>query len=65
MLASHMFSPKIFVYSKKAIIDSTFICPLYREKVSIIYRVLYIVAFCVFAAFFQRYFHFISAYLVI
>ena len=64
ILASHTFKPKISVYSRKAAIDSTFICPLYRGRVAFAHRVLHIVAFCTFAAFSQRRFHSLSAYLV-
>ena len=51
ILASHAFRPKTFVYSKKAAVDSAFVCSSYRGKVAFAYRVLYIVAFYAFAAF--------------
>jgi hypothetical protein len=52
MLTSYTFSPKTSIYSRKTAIDSIFVYPLYRGKVSIVYRVLYVVAFYNFAAFF-------------
>ena len=64
MLASYIFSPRISVRSKNAAVDSAFVCPLYRGRVAFDYGVLYIVALCVLAAFFQRYFYSISAHLV-
>jgi len=51
MLASHMLSFKTFVCSRKAAVDFTFICPLYRGRVSVDYGVLYVAASCVFVAF--------------
>ena len=45
--------------------DSAFVCPLYRGKVAFNYRVLYIVALCALVAFFQCYFHLISAHFAI
>ena len=52
MLVSYAFRPKTFVYSRNAAVDSAFVCPLYRGRVAFDYGVLYIVAFCAFAAFF-------------
>ena len=63
MLISYTFSPRTSIYNRKAAIDSAFICPLYRGRVSIIYRVLYVVSLYTFTAFFQRYFYLISTYL--
>jgi hypothetical protein len=63
MLTSYAFSPRTSIRSRKAAVDSAFVCPLYRGRVSINYRVLYVVAPCDFAAFFQRRFHLISAHL--
>ena len=64
MLASHVFSPRIFVYSKNAAVDSAFICLLYRGKVAFNYGVLYIVAFFAFTALSQCHFYLLSAHLV-
>ena len=64
MLASHAFSSKISIYSKKAAVDSAFDCPLYRGRVAIIYRVFHVVALCAFAAFFHCCFYLVSAHLV-
>jgi len=50
MLTSYIFSPKTSIYSKRIVINSAFICPLYRGRVSINYRVLYIVALYTFTA---------------
>ena len=63
MLASHVFSPKISVCSKKAAIDSAFNCPLYRGRVAIIHGVFYVVALCTFTTFFYHRFYLVSAYL--
>ena len=63
MLASHAFSPKTSIYSKKAAVDSTFKYSLYRGRVAIVHRVFYMVAFYAFTAFFYRHFYSISAYL--
>ena len=63
MLASHIFSPKISIYSKNAAIDSAFICLLYKGRVAFNYRVFYMVALCALTAFFQHYFYLISAHL--
>ena len=52
MLASYTFRPRTSVYSRKVAVDSAFIYPLYRGRVAFTYRVLYIVAFYTFAAFF-------------
>jgi len=52
MLIRYTFSSKTFIYNRKAAINSAFICPLYREKVNIIYRVLYVVPLYAFTAFF-------------
>ena len=64
MLASHIFSPKISIYSKNATVDSAFVYPLYKGRVAFNYRVFYIVTFCALTAFFQRRFYSISAHLV-
>ena len=64
MLASYAFSLRIFVYSKKVAVDSTFDCPLYRGRVAVVYGVFYVVAFCAFAAFFHCRFYLVSAHLV-
>ena len=63
MLASHALSPKTSVCSRKAAVDSAFVCPLYRGRVSVDHGVRHIVASCAFAAFLQRHFHFKSAHL--
>ena len=52
MLISYTFSPKTSINSRKAAIDSAFIYPLYRGRVSINYRVLCVVTFYVFTTFF-------------
>ena len=65
MLARYTFSSKTSIYNRKAAINSAFICPLYREKVNIIYRVLYVVPLYAFTAFFQHCFYLISTYLAI
>ena len=65
MLTSYTFRPRTSIYSRKAAIDSTFISPLYREKVSIDYRVFYIAASYIFATLFYRRFHLRSTYLTI
>ena len=64
MLASHIFRLRTSVHSRKATVDSAFICPLYRGRVAFDYRVLYIVTFFTFAALSQRCFYLLSAYLV-
>ena len=64
MLISYTFSPRISIYSKKAAVDSTFDCPLYRGRVAVVHRVFHVVALCAFAAFFHRRFHSVSAHLV-
>ena len=51
MLISHTFKPKTSTYNKKATIDFTFIYPLYKRKVNIIYGVFYIATFYTFIAF--------------
>ena len=63
MLTSHAFSFRTFVLNRNAAVDFAFVCPLYRGRVNIIYRVFYIAALCAFAAFFQRHFHLVSAHL--
>src|SRR5882757_9930868 len=65
MLTSHAFSPRTSVCSRKAAVDSAFVYPLYRGRVSIAYGVFHVVALYAFAAFFYRRFHLISAYLAI
>ena len=64
ILASHTFKPRTSVYSKNMAIDSAFVCPLYRGRVTFDYRVLHIVAFFTFAALSQCCFYSLSAYLV-
>ena len=64
MLASYTFRPRTSVYSRKVAVNSTFVCPLYRGRVAFDYGVLYIVAFCAFAAFSQCRFYLLSAHLV-
>ena len=63
MLASHAFKPKTSIHSKNTAVDFTFICPLYRGRVTFDYRVLHIVAFCTFTAFSQHCFYSLSAHL--
>ena len=63
MLASHIFRPKTSICSKKAAVDSAFICPLYRGRVTFNYGVLHIVAFFAFTALSQHRFHLLSAHL--
>ena len=65
MLVSHAFKPRTSVYNKKAAIDSAFVSPLYKGRVSINYGVFYIAASCTFTASFHCYFYLRSAYLVI
>ena len=64
MLASYAFSPKIFVYSKNAAVNSAFVCLLYRGRVTFDHRVPYMVAFCALIAFSQRCFYLMSAHFV-
>ena len=64
MLINYIFNPKIFVYSRKAAVDFTFNCPLYRGRVAVVYGVFYVVALCIFAAFFHCRFYLVSAHLV-
>ena len=52
MLASYAFRPRTSVYSRKVAVDSAFVYPLYRGRVVFTYRVLYIVTFYTFTAFF-------------
>ena len=42
MLISHIFKPKTSIYSKKTAVDFAFISFLYRERVSVNYKVFYI-----------------------
>ena len=63
MLVSYTFSPRISIQNRNAAVDSAFVCPLYRGRVAFDHRVLYIVALCALAAFFQRCFYLISAHL--
>ena len=65
MLASHTFRPKTSVRSRKAAVDSTFISPLYRGRVSVNYRVFYMAASYAFTISFYCYFYLRSAHLVI
>ena len=65
MLASYTFRPRTSIHSRKVAVDFTFIYPLYRGRFAFTYRVLYIVAFYTFTAFFQRRFYLLSTYLAI
>jgi hypothetical protein len=65
MLISYIFRPRTSIYSRKAAIDSTFISPLYRGRVSINYRVFYIAISYIFATSFYYYFYLRSTYLII
>ena len=65
MLISHIFRPKTSVRNRKAAVDSAFVSPLYRGRVSVDYRVFHMATSCVFAAFFHRYFYLRSAHLAI
>ena len=65
MLTSYAFSSRISIHSRKAAVDSTFVRPLYRGRVDAVYRLLHVVTLYTFAAFFQRRFYLISAYLAI
>jgi hypothetical protein len=63
MLTSYAFSPRTSIRSRNVAIDFAFIYPLYRGRVGFNYRVPYVVALYIFAAFFYHRFHLISAYL--
>jgi hypothetical protein len=63
MLASHAFNPRTSVRSRKAAIDSAFVCPSYRGRVGVDHGVLHVVALRAFAASFQRRSHSLSAHL--
>ena len=65
MLISHMFRPRTSICSRKAVVDSTFISPLYRGRVGIDYGVFHMATSCVFAASFYYYFYLRSAHLAI
>ena len=65
MLVSYAFRPRTSVCSKKAAVDSAFVSPLYRGRVSINYRVFYMAVSCAFAVFFYYCFYLRSAYLII
>ena len=65
MLVSHAFRPRTSVCNRKTAVDSAFISPLYRGRVSVDYRVFYIAASCTFTASFYRRFYLRSAYFVI
>ena len=65
MLVSHTFRPRTSVRSRKAAIDSTFVSPLYRGRVSVDYRVFYIAASYIFTASFYRRFYLRSTHLII
>ena len=65
MPASHAFRPRTSICSRKAAVDSAFVSPLYRGRVSVNYRVFYIVMSCVSATSFYYCFYSRSAYLVI
>ena len=64
MLTSYAFRFKTSICNKKAIIDFTFVYPLYKEKINIIYRIFYMAAFWAFVAFSQHYFYLIFIYFV-
>jgi hypothetical protein len=64
MLTSYAFNSRTSVRSRKAAIDSAFVCPLYRGRVGFNYRVPHVVTLYAFAAFFYRRFYLISAHLV-
>lgn len=65
ILNSYAFSPRTSVRSKKAAIASAFVSPLYRGRVSVDYRVFYVVTSCILATSFYRRFYLRSAYLAI
>jgi hypothetical protein len=65
MLTSYIFRSITSIYNRKAAIDSTFISPLYRERVTINYRVFYIVISYIFTISFYYSFYLRSAYLII
>ena len=65
MLVSHAFKPRTSVYNKKAAIDSAFVSPLYKGRVSINYGVFHMAASCTFTASFHRHFYLRSAHLAI
>jgi hypothetical protein len=65
MLISYVFKPRTSIYSRKAAIDSAFISPLYRGRVSINYRVFYIAAYYIFTTSFYYRFCLRSTYLII
>ena len=60
-----MFRPKSSVRSRKVAIAFTFIRPLYKESISIIYRVFYIAILYIFTTSFQRRFYLRSTPLII
>ena len=65
ILTSYTFSPRTSIYSRKAAVDSAFIYLLYRGRVGVKYRILYVVPLYAITAFFQYCFHLISTYLLI
>ena len=65
MLVSYIFRPRTSVYSRKAAVDSAFISPLYRGRVSVDYGVFYIAASYAFIAFFYYRFYLRSAHFAI
>ena len=65
MLVNHAFRPKTSIYSKKAAVDSAFVSPLYRGRVSVNYGVFYVATSYAFAASFHCCFYLRSAHLAI
>ena len=65
MLVSHAFRPKTSICNRKAAVDSAFISPLYRGRVSVDYRVFYMAVSCAFTALFHCCFYLRSAHFVI
>jgi len=65
MLTSNVFSPRASVHSRKAAVDSIFVYPSYRGRVSIIYRVFHVVVLYTFTVFFYCRFYLMSAHLAI
>ena len=65
MPASHAFRPRTSICSRKAAVDSAFVSPLYRGRVSVNYGVFYMVVSCVSVTFFYRCFYLRSAHFAI
>ena len=65
MLVSYIFRPRTFVRNRKAAVDSAFVSPLYRGRVSINYGVFHVAISCAFTAFFHRCFYLRSAHFAI